>query len=70
MIALPAFDQTMGQIAAAGRCAYNRAIGFGFCRTTADQLRRHAECEWHRGETPEQTAERVVADPRQSATQP
>lgn len=47
----------------AGAMAATRARQFGYCNTTADSLRRAAMYDHRPGETPEQTAERVVAAP-------
>jgi hypothetical protein len=55
---------------AAGAAAHQRALRLGFCRTSADAFRRVAHREWLTGETPEQTAHRIVRLPHSSATHP
>ena len=49
----------------AKRCAYKRAIGFGYVRLFANALAKTAEQEWFSGEDPEHTAARIVKRPNE-----
>lgn len=55
---------------AAGNAAFNRAIRLGYSTTAARALQRTAKREWVRGESPEDTAVRIVRLPQGSATAP